>query len=143
MNKNNLNKNNLFIILMVVFVILFLIAFTGIYSFGFIHSNNYKFSGLMHNSMNSEVEYGCCVQNGCVFCLTDQKHEGLCDCFEDVVNGQAPCNECVDSILEGNGNKYLAKYFAKSISEKKDDMSLLTLKKIIFEKYNITVSEQY
>ncbi len=143
MNRNNMNRNNVFIILTVVFAVLFFVTFTGVYKFGYNLPHNYIFSKSMHNSMMGESGYGCCTQIACVFCLTDSEHKGVCDCFEEVVNGESPCAECVGNILQGNGNKYLAKSFAKAISEKMGDEYLLPLKDIIAQKYNVPVNEQY
>ena len=143
MNKKNVNINNVFIILTVVFAALFLITFTGVYRFGSNSFHNDMFSGYRHNSMMSGSKYGCCSLTPCIFCLNDPEHNGVCDCFEEVINGESPCTECVGNILQGNSNKYLAKSFAKAISEKMGDEYLLTLKEIIAQKYNVPVNEQY
>lgn len=91
-------------------------------------------------------KYSCCLENPCSYCITKNstKHgEGsTCDCLDDIMNGRHPCGECIGEILEGHGNKYLSKYFATSISDEVGIKYLPTLKEIISDKYEVSVSEQ-
>ena len=77
----------------------------------------------------------------CSYCIGDA-HDGRkgCYCLENIMNGKSPCGECVGEILEGNGNKFLAPYFAKAISENTGHEE--TVKQIISEKYNIPIEKQ-
>lgn len=65
-----------------------------------------------------------------------------CSCLEDIMNGVHPCGECIGEILEGHGNRLIAKYFATAISEEVGAEHLDTIKQIIASKYNISVEEQ-
>jgi hypothetical protein len=58
------------------------------------------------------------------------------------MNGVHPCGECIGEILEGHGNRFIAKYFAKSIAEEVGEQYLDVIKQIISEKYNISIEEQ-
>jgi len=89
--------------------------------------------------------YTCCLTIPCSYCIAKTPGHGegaTCDCLEDIVNGQHPCGECIGEILEGHGNKYLSKYFAKSISEEVGEEYLSTLRDIIKDKYDISIEEQ-
>ncbi|PIR73451.1 MAG: hypothetical protein COU40_02390 [Candidatus Moranbacteria bacterium CG10_big_fil_rev_8_21_14_0_10_35_21] len=90
-------------------------------------------------------DYACCLEKPCSYCIekTPGHGEGAkCNCLKDVVEGKHPCGECIGEIMEGHGNKYLAKYFARSIAEEVGPQHLDTLRKIIEEKYGKPVSEQ-
>ena len=138
-----MKNNSLFVILTGVFGFLLLIMFVGIYGFGTNGFREHMSFGTMKNSMMSGSDYSCCLKSSCSFCLTDPKHNGVCDCMDDVVTGEAPCSECIGQILSGNGNQYLSKYYAQSISEKIGDEYLLTLKQIVSQKYDVSIDEQY
>lgn len=100
--------------------------------------------GLTEHMINQGM-YRCCLEKPCATCLelTPWHGEGLeCDCLSDLVNGQAPCGECVGGILAGRGNKYLAEYFARSIAEEVGEEHLAMLKEIISEKYGIPAEQQ-
>jgi hypothetical protein len=45
-------------------------------------------------------------------------------------------------ILEGHGNRFIAKYFATAIAEEVGTQHLDTIKQIISEKYDVSVEEQ-
>lgn len=92
-----------------------------------------------HEEMLSQGKYRCCLEKPCNTCLalTPWHGEGPeCDCLEDVINGEAPCGECVGGILAGRGNPYLAEYFPASIAEGVGEQHLDALKQIIAEKYD-------
>lgn len=99
----------------------------------------------MHKDMLADGEYKCCLEKPCVYCIekTPKHGEGAtCSCLEDVIEGRHPCGECIGEILEGHGNRFLAKYFAKSIVEEVGEEHIETLKQIISQKYEITIEEQ-
>ncbi|NQV09017.1 hypothetical protein HQ529_04155 [Candidatus Woesearchaeota archaeon] len=90
-------------------------------------------------------DYKCCLEKPCVYCIEKTPGHGegaTCDCMKDVVTGVHPCGECIGEIMEGHGNKYLAKYFAKAIAEKVGEDHIDTLREIMSEKYDIPVDEQ-
>jgi len=97
----------------------------------------------MTDKMRDHGEYRCCLENSCTYCIgkTPGHGEGAtCDCLADVVNGVHPCGECIGEILEGHGNKHLAQYYARAISEKVGHSE--TIKQIISEKYGIPIEKQ-
>ena len=99
----------------------------------------------MIGEMTAEGNYKCCLEKPCVYCIEKTPGHGegaTCNCLEDVVTGVHPCGECIGEILEGHGNRFLAKYFAKAIAEEVGEQYLETIQKIISEKYNISVEEQ-
>lgn len=87
----------------------------------------------------SHGKYKCCIEKPCNYCLIKYQE---CDCMDEVVNGESPCGECIGEILEGEGNPYLAEYFARSIAKEIGSKYLEMLKQIIFEKYGKPVEEQ-
>ena len=93
----------------------------------------------------TDEKYKCCLENPCTYCIEKTPGHGegdTCLCLEDVVNGEHPCGECIGEILEGHGNRFLAKYFAEAISEEVGEEHKDTLKQIMFEKYGIAIEEQ-
>jgi len=81
-------------------------------------------------------KYKCCLEKPCNTCisLTPWHGEGAeCDCLEDLVNGEAPCGECVGGILAGRGNPYLKEYFVAAIAEETGEVE--AIRRIIDEKY--------
>lgn len=93
----------------------------------------------------TDEKYKCCLENPCTYCIEKSPGHGeedACLCLEDVVNGKHPCGECIGEILEGHGNRFLAKYFAKAISEEVGEEYKDTLKEIIRDKYGISLEEQ-
>lgn len=84
-------------------------------------------------------EYACCLQTPCTYCLVK---EGKCDCLEEVVNGEHPCGECMGEILEGHGNPYLAKSFARAIAHEVGEEHTDELREIIEQKYGVPAAEQ-
>jgi len=89
--------------------------------------------------------YRCCLEKPCSYCIGKTPNHGesaSCDCLNDIVNGRAPCGECMGEILEGHGNPYLAEYFAVAIADEVGEQHLNTLKQIISEKYEITIEDQ-
>ena len=100
----------------------------------------------MQLELLDDREYKCCLEKPCTYCIekTPGHGEGAsCNCLKDVVEGVHPCGECIGEILEGHGNPNLAKYFANAIAEKVGDGHMQTLKKIIEEKYDVALDEQY
>jgi len=96
-------------------------------------------------SMMADGDYACCLTKACVYCIEKSPGHGegaTCRCLDDVINGVHPCGECIGEILEGHGNKFLAKYFAKAIAEEVGEDHIGTIKEIISEKYDITIEDQ-
>lgn len=101
--------------------------------------------GDMQSTMLSRGDYRCCLEKPCTYCIekTPEHGEGAaCSCLVDVVEGRHPCGECIGEILEGHGNKFLAKYFAKALAEEVGEEHIGTIKEIISQKYEITVEDQ-
>lgn len=96
--------------------------------------------------MISNGEYSCCLKKPCTYCLiekaSEKEEDAMCDCLSDVITGEAPCGECIGEILEGKGNLYIAKYFAKAIASEVGEQHIDTLREIIYEKYGIDVKNQ-
>ena len=90
-------------------------------------------------------DYACCLQRPCTYCLEKTPGHGVgatCHCLTDIVLGQHPCGECIGEILEGHGNPYLAKYFARAIAQEVGEQHLPALRQIIAEKYGKLPAEQ-
>ena len=99
----------------------------------------------MIGNLIAHGDYTCCLEKPCIYCIEKTPGHGegaTCSCLEDVVNGKHPCGECIGEILEGHGNRFLTKYFAKSIAEEVGEEHLDSLRQIISEKYKVTPSEQ-
>jgi hypothetical protein len=99
----------------------------------------------MVGEMVASEQYKCCLEKPCTYCIEKTPGHGegaTCSCLEDVVNGVHPCGECIGEILEGHGNRFLAKYFASAISEEVGEEHLETLKEIVFKKYDLSFEEQ-
>lgn len=101
----------------------------------------------LKNSIQEELrpkhQYRCCLEQPCTYCIEKTPGHGegaVCDCLSDIINGVHPCGECIGEILEGHGNKYLRKYFAKAIAEKTGEEE--AIKRIIEDKYGIPVGDQ-
>ncbi len=97
------------------------------------------------HSMRSQEKYKCCLEKACAYCIEKTPKHGVgaeCSCMEDVLEGKHPCGECIGEILEGHGNKMLAKYFASAIAEEVGVQHKGFLKQIVFEKYGVPVEEQ-
>ncbi|MBD3279285.1 MAG: hypothetical protein GF390_01075 [Candidatus Pacebacteria bacterium] len=93
----------------------------------------------------SEQQYQCCLEKPCTYCLekTPGHGEGAsCHCLSDIMNGVHPCGECIGEILEGHGNRFIAKYFATAIAEEVGETHLATLKLIMADKYGVSVTDQ-
>ncbi len=93
----------------------------------------------------TEGRYKCCLEDPCSYCFSDLDHQDrelVCDCLVDIMNGKAPCGECIGEILEGKGNFLIAEYFATAIAEEVGNEQLPALKEIITSKYGIPVEEQ-
>ena len=93
----------------------------------------------------AEGRYKCCLENPCSYCFTDTEHqdrEMVCDCLVDIIDGKAPCGECLGEILEGEGNELLAEYFAQSVADELGQDALPLLKDYMEETYGIAVSAQ-
>ncbi len=66
-----------------------------------------------------EGKYRCCIKEPCSYCL----EEGGCDCIDKIMEGRAPCGECIGEILEGNANPYLSdEQISRALSEVKEEM---------------------
>ena len=99
----------------------------------------------IQNNLISSGDYACCLAQPCTYCIekTPGHGEGAsCSCLDDVVNGLHPCGECIGEIMEGHGNPFLAKYFAKAIAEEVGEQHIDTLREIIEDKYELPVAEQ-
>jgi hypothetical protein len=99
----------------------------------------------MIGTMIAEGNYKCCLEKPCVYCIEKTPGHGegaTCTCLEDIMNGVHPCGECIGEILEGHGNRFIAKYFASALAEEVGKEHLNTLKQIISEKYKISIEEQ-
>lgn len=96
-------------------------------------------------TMMAEGDYACCLAKPCTYCIEKTPGHGegaTCRCLDDVINGVHPCGECIGEILEGHGNKFLAKYFAKAIAEEVGEEHIGTIKQIISSKYDIEIKDQ-
>jgi hypothetical protein len=102
------------------------------------------------NSIQGELlskgKFKCCLEKPCAYCIEKSPGHGegaTCNCLGDVVNGVHPCGECIGEIMEGHGNPYLSKYFARAIAEKMGKEHLPSLKQMMFEKYDVAIEDQY
>jgi len=99
----------------------------------------------MIGQMTNDEKYKCCLEKPCTYCIEKTPGHGegtTCRCLEDIMNGVHPCGECIGEILEGHGNRFIAKYFASAIAEEVGVEHVDTVKQIIASKYNISVEEQ-
>lgn len=99
----------------------------------------------MQHEMLSSGNYSCCLEVPCTYCIEKTPGHGqgpTCNCLKDVVEGKHPCGECIGEILEGHGNRFLAKYFAKAIAEEVGEEHTEILKQIIAAKYEISIETQ-
>lgn len=90
-------------------------------------------------------DYACCLEKPCTYCIEKTPGHGegaTCDCLSDVINGRHPCGECIGEILEGHGNPFLAKFFARSIIEEVGEKYSTAITGIISDKYGISTEEQ-
>ncbi|MBU1082831.1 hypothetical protein KKE14_00080 [Patescibacteria group bacterium] len=97
------------------------------------------------NKLIAQGDYACCLDVPCTYCIekTPKHGEGAtCNCLADIMTGVHPCGECIGEILEGHGNPYLAKYFAKALAEEVGQKYYQTLKSIIQDKYGLVVAGQ-
>ena len=88
-----------------------------------------------------EGKYRCCINNPCSYCFlksTGSEDGTVCDCLDEIVNGEHPCGECIGEILEGNGNKYLSEYFTDAIVDELGSEYYDTVKSIIESKYSVS-----
>jgi hypothetical protein len=95
--------------------------------------------------MIDKGNYKCCLDKPCTYCIEKTPGHGegaTCTCLEDVINHKHPCGECIGEILEGHGNRFLAKHFASSIAEEVGEEHLDSIKQIISSKYDISTDEQ-
>ncbi len=93
----------------------------------------------------ADGRYKCCMLKPCSRCFSNPDNhdkELVCDCLVDIMNGKHPCGECIGEILEGNGNPLISEYFAIAIAEKVGESHLLSLKKIVADKYDMPVGQQ-
>jgi len=94
----------------------------------------------MKGQLILEGEYRCCIEDPCNYCLLNW---GTCDCLDEVVNGEGPCGECIGEILEGEGNRFLAPYFAMSLADEIGVEYFPELKRMISKHYDINIDDQY
>jgi len=137
-----------------VFAIVLFVLLTGV----FVHSYGAHAGSMdemredfveMKNDMIKEMihdgDYACCLETPCTYCIEKTPGHGegaTCNCLEDVVEGRHPCGECIGEIMEGHGNKFLAKFFARSIAEEMGEQYHQVLKEMMFDKYIISVDDQ-
>ncbi len=117
-----------------------LLATFVVYQHGFL----VKFTDNMKHRFIADGRYKCCLVNPCTECLLDAVHlnkELKCDCLLEVMEGEAPCGECVGEILKGEGNPLVAEYYANALY-REIGISKEELKRIIAGKYNLPASEQ-
>ena len=88
------------------------------------------------NEKLSTQQYRCCLKTPCAFCLTATP-EGSCQCLERIMNGEAPCPECVGTILSGGGNPLLAEYFARALAAGLGSGTHAWLKEMMTQNYGI------
>ncbi len=99
----------------------------------------------MIGEMIADEDYKCCLEKPCVYCIEKTPGHGegaTCKCLEDIMNGVHPCGECIGEILEGHGNRFISKYFARAIAEEVGEEYQETIKQIISDKYDISMEEQ-
>lgn len=107
-----------------------------------------EFISLKENIMSDQMaegNYRCCLKKPCTYCIEKTPGHGegaACDCLSDIMNGVHPCGECIGEIMEGHGNKFLSKYFAKAIAEEVGEQHISNLREIMLEKYDIPIGEQ-
>jgi hypothetical protein len=108
--------------------------------------NFLEYRNAMRGEMLNHGNYACCLETPCTYCIEKTPGHGegaTCTCLDDVMNGRHPCGECIGEIMEGYGNKFLAKYFASAIAEEVGEEHLETMKLIMADKYSISVEEQF
>lgn len=93
----------------------------------------------------ADGKYKCCLSEVCTSCFIRHQDEEdlICDCLEHLVVGDAPCRECVNGILVGKGNRYLAPYFALALTEESDEERYSEMVALITEQYGIPAEQQY
>ncbi len=141
-------KQNIWLIMNTLLIVVVLVAISMVHKPMSIDERRETFISAKHDIMGEMMgqgKYRCCLEKPCMYCIekTPKHGEGAeCSCLEDVVNGVHPCGECIGEIMEGHGNQYLSKYFAKAIAEEVGEQHTDTLKQIMQEKYGIPVDEQ-
>ncbi len=110
------------------------------------HRENFvAMKGEMVREMISRGDYACCLETPCTYCIEKSPKHGegaTCTCLEDIMNGVHPCGECIGEIMEGHGNKFLSKYFARSLAEEMGEQHHDSLKQMMSEKYEVSIEEQ-
>jgi hypothetical protein len=99
----------------------------------------------IRGEMANKGKFSCCLEHPCFYCIykTPKHGEGAaCECAKEVLAGKHPCGECIGEIMEGHGDPVLAPYFAAAIAEEVGSQHKDELKKIISEKYNISLEAQ-
>lgn len=107
------------------------------------HFAEHKEAMISHQIM--EGDYACCLVKPCTYCIEKTPGHGegaTCNCLDDVVNGRHPCGECLGEILEGHGNPFLARFFARAIAEEVGEKYYMPLTGIIEDKYGKPAEEQ-
>ena len=87
----------------------------------------------MIGEMMADGDYKCCLEKPCTYCIEKTPGHGegaTCTCLEDIMNGTHPCGECMGEILEGHGNRFIAKYFATAIAEELGEEHLGSIKQV-------------
>ncbi len=143
---------NKFIIIAFVAVLVILFGEMYFFSFGtyagnmdemredFIEMKDDMISEMIHDG-----DYACCLETPCTYCIEKTPGHGegaTCNCLEDVVEGRHPCGECIGEIMEGHGNGFLSKFFARSIAEEMGEQYHEVLKEMMFDKYSVSVEDQ-
>lgn len=127
-------------VFVVVFGIAFIVFFIGGVASKSIEEKHKVFveteTSLTHEFLQKGM-YACCLETPCHTCLSLTPYHGEgaeCECLADVINGEAPCGECIGGILSGRGNKFLAPYFTQALSEKFGEKE--AIERIIEEQYS-------
>ncbi len=125
---------------------LIVVAFVSGFFVSDMEDSREKYISTKENIITSLIpqgKYRCCLEKPCAYCIEKTPGHGegaTCDCLSDIVNGVHPCGECIGEIMEGHGNIFLSKYFAKAIAEEVGHID--TLRQIMLEKYEIPIEEQ-
>lgn len=107
------------------------------------HFIEHKHEMISHQIM--EGDYACCLVNPCTYCIEKTPGHGegaTCNCLDDIMNGRHPCGECIGEIMEGHGNPFLAKFFARAIAEEVGEKYYTPMTGIIEDKYGKPAEEQ-
>ena len=93
-------------------------------------------------SLIEQGRYKCCLEKPCSYCLEHTDKQMVCDCLEDVMEGKAPCGECLGEILEGEGNHLIKEYFSASLADELGEENKAMLDSIIEKKYSAEYKDE-